>query len=249
MKTALTRNYDNDMKEKFEYYDFVAFVIPGAAFLGMIILLWNNDIEETQSMLFSVTFGGSLLFFVASYAMGVTLQALSKISIEKIFKCCNGGLPSSWLADHNKHCARVVSKQQLSIIKRDILRSHGYGESNHLNYGVLLTRKMLESSFYEITEVAYRSDNARRESRRALACANMMRSFCLLLCIYDILTIYKLYVISFPSPQLCEASIYMVLPIIFLCYWRYKEFSIDYAAQIYAAYTIEREKYIQEKSC
>ena len=68
------------MKDKFNYYDFIANIIPG------IIFFWLLSMAGVSFLQASNGFEETLIFIVLSYVTGLIIQFLAKNIIERIAK-------------------------------------------------------------------------------------------------------------------------------------------------------------------
>lgn len=90
------------MQSKFNFYDFVGYVIPGA--LILLLLYWFILGFFNLELLIKVTsIGESLLFLAASYFLGHLIQALGNLIEKKQVEKWGGWFSEQFLRDDNEY--------------------------------------------------------------------------------------------------------------------------------------------------
>jgi len=79
--------------KQFEYYEFIAVLIPGVILLYGLSLVFK---EVTLVFGQNISLGGFGLFFIISFAVGHLLQAFGNI-FESVYWRFNSGMPTDWI--------------------------------------------------------------------------------------------------------------------------------------------------------
>lgn len=159
------------MKDKFDYYDIFAIVLPGLVGSAFTGLLLSNSPGEFAKDCSSITLGSSVFLCALFYIVGDFLQILGKL-FEFIFWFIFGGKPSSWIAETQANWyyrfvrqSSFISKQQIRYIKKLLEIESDLKETD------------IEENFQRIKAKAFKIENTQKQATILLAKANMHRGF------------------------------------------------------------------------
>lgn len=95
--------------KQFEYYEFIAVLIPG------VILLYGLSLAFREATLFlgqDISLGKFGLFFIISFAAGHLLQAFGNI-FESVYWRFNSGMPTDWVRSGKGNFVEETMRKQL----------------------------------------------------------------------------------------------------------------------------------------
>ncbi len=95
---------------QFEYYEFIAILIPGVIFLYGLSLIFD---KVKPILCYDISLGEFGLFFILSFAVGHLLQALGN-ALEYVYWRIQAGMPSDWVRS-KKH--ELLGKSQLGQLE------------------------------------------------------------------------------------------------------------------------------------
>lgn len=100
--------------KQFDYYEFTAILVPGAAFLMSLGFIFPDELGEKY--LEGASLGDLGIFVIASYVAGHILQAFGNIYERIVWKIA-GGQPTEWILNNENG---LLSSQQTKTLKDKI---------------------------------------------------------------------------------------------------------------------------------
>ena len=110
---------------KFEYYEFVAILIPGVILLYGLSLIFN-EIKPFLGQ--DISIGEFGLFFILAFAFGHLLQAFGN-ALESVYWKIQAGMPTDWVRSEKHGLLGNLQKEQLEKKARDYFGMPGFSFS------------------------------------------------------------------------------------------------------------------------
>lgn len=106
------------MKDKFNLYDLLGYIVPGTLVCILLILFFNRVLGISSLTLESFqSFGESLIFLIVAYFVGQLVQARANVVEEKEIRSWGGWFSQQFLRDSDGHYGTDFKKKLKNSIK------------------------------------------------------------------------------------------------------------------------------------
>lgn len=224
--------------EKFNFYDFIAILIPGIFFLWCITV-----IGSVIDLPFNIPIDGDLtqttLLIVLGYVMGLMLQGISQGITEKFLKFIWGGFPSEkWLLDNNERFSVEYKNKLWKKVEDKLGRTKPYlGTEDDKK----IPNKELRNINQEIFYLIYRYIEKEGTTDKHLVFNAQYGLFRCLLTTFLIILLFSLFVIICRNSAIDNLNFYLVGISLFgsiISYFRVKKRGEDFAKCILDSFLI-----------
>ncbi|HEX6797129.1 MAG TPA: hypothetical protein VF116_05365 [Ktedonobacterales bacterium] len=105
------------MGDKFNFYDFVGYIIPGAAVLALIYWLYVGMFHQPADLAVD-SLGDSIIFLAAAYFAGHVVQALSRPLAKRL-------APKAFDEQYSKELLSAKNSHFTEVFKADLVKAIG----------------------------------------------------------------------------------------------------------------------------
>ena len=81
--TINSKRYKNRCMDKFSYFDFIAYIVPGSLLQGILAIILDN---RSFIIITNNAAIDTLIFIVSSFILGVTISQLGRLTIQPVIK-------------------------------------------------------------------------------------------------------------------------------------------------------------------
>lgn len=205
--------------KQFDYYEFTAILVPGAAFLISLGVLFPDVFGERYLQTISV--GDFGIFVVAAYVFGHIIQSFGNIYERIVWKFFKGQ-PTDWILAQNNRLFTAEQTKQLHDKIHKIMNVKLDGQSRIM---MPLTRQIYTILKRENKTGRIDIFNANYGLNRALAAA---------LCASTLLSLFLL-------PDYWPLTVLLIVVAALLTYRMY-DFGVCYARELYLEFLVNDDK-------
>lgn len=170
------------MKDKFDYYDALAIILPGL--VAMLCVAFMLDAVDNWDKYMKISLGSSLLVCVLAFLVGDVIQAVAKFLEMCFWKIIYDGKPTVWIANERPHALARLTRR----LSHPILPDAGLQTiRSALCETGELTKDQVGANFSSMKLDAWQSSDTKSICSNYISKANMYRGFSTIalgVCIY-----------------------------------------------------------------